>query len=210
MKRFTPILIFLLLLGTYACNKKCHTIDELPHEFLSYWYFDQGSWWVYQLKDTTNVFDTVMIENIDVHTTIPKTNRSDDGSENGCTEYIKMITKHSNNLFLNYLENGLYEEYNSQTYGNRESYYVDFEYFKNYLGITFFYYIKNKGFTCDFGACYDIQEIQTPQYTFNETIHYFPFDSLQFYFAKNVGLVKRITNDGKTWELINYSVIQNY
>jgi len=206
MKKILLSFLILSSLVNYSCNKKCHTIDELPHEYLSYWYFDVGSWWVYQLKDTINVYDTVTIVNKDAYNTSPKTNEA----EFACSEYIKISVKHSNILFLNYLEYGLVEQYNSETSGNKKCYYVDFEHFKNYLGVTLFYYIKTTGFTCDFGACYDIQLVQTPQYTFNETLHYYPFDSLQFYYAKNVGIVKRITNDGKIWELINYNVTQNF
>jgi hypothetical protein len=205
-KTILVIVIISFIVSFFSCKKKCDSIDELPHEFLDYWYFNQGSWWVFQLKDSTNIYDTVTVSKDELFTN----GVNNDGGYLSCTEYITYFFRHSNPIFSNYIYVGYYDQYYSRVNGNRKNYYLDFSNLKTNSSVSFLYYDKDKGFTCDYGTCYDIQSVQTPQDTFNETLHYKLNDSTQFYFAKNIGLVKRITIDKKTWELINYNVIQNY
>ncbi|MBC7447953.1 MAG: hypothetical protein H7330_07820 [Hymenobacteraceae bacterium] len=65
------LLLFLLLalpLLASSCRKDanppptCTTVTDVPPAFLAYWYFPQGSWWVYQLKDAVPaIYDTVRV-----------------------------------------------------------------------------------------------------------------------------------------------------
>jgi hypothetical protein len=50
--------------GNYFSDE-CDYILEAPQEFLDYWYFPDGSWWVYQLNDT--IIDTVTISTSKTH-----------------------------------------------------------------------------------------------------------------------------------------------
>jgi len=207
MKKNVLFLLTIFLLVNFSCKKKCECIDELPHEFLSYWCFDQGSWWVYQLKDTTNVFDTV---------TITKSELFANGTENDgyyypCTEYSNCDIIHSNSLFSDHINNSKSEGYSSSSKGDKENYsvFVDSKiYFSDFLS-----YSTIQGFIMEnnkYWKLIDMQSVQTPTNTFNNILHYVSSDSLHYFFSKNVGIVKRITSDGNTWELINYNVIQNY
>ena len=44
------------------CNPDCDTVVDAPKEFLDYWFFNTGSYWVYKLADTSaTILDTVKI-----------------------------------------------------------------------------------------------------------------------------------------------------
>lgn len=65
MKHFITI-TFLICTGLLFQNcdrtPECQKIYEPPQDFLDYWYFPEGSWWIYKLKDTVPaVYDTVRV-----------------------------------------------------------------------------------------------------------------------------------------------------
>lgn len=62
--RISLLLVVLLASGSFSgCRDRCacETMEEAPQAFLDYWYFPTGSWWVYALKDSAGVYDTVRV-----------------------------------------------------------------------------------------------------------------------------------------------------
>lgn len=43
----------------YVCKEQ--DLVEAPPEFLQYWYFPKGSYWIYKLQDTVGVYDTMRV-----------------------------------------------------------------------------------------------------------------------------------------------------
>jgi len=78
------------------CNKndECEQVTQAPQEFLDYWFFPEGSWWVYRNQD--GEFDTVTC-------TIRESNFYKPEDAYGlipCLYYYRCYYKHSNKKYF--------------------------------------------------------------------------------------------------------------
>ena len=221
MKRTSLILIFLIATSFYSCKKEEEQkVDLNEKEFLSYWLFEEESYWVYR-QSGTNFYDTVkVIENEkQYHLEIFKE-----------TDYHSKGTHYSTYLSHTYLP--IYGGY----YGNAQEYrsgakrvkFSDWIMVQNFnttnpnppiLGnfITFNYPYQFKE-PIWFTANVD-QEItlETLAGSFEKTVVVRPhafnwYDSIEHNFIKeiymtpNVGTTKIVMTNNIVWELVNFKV----
>ena len=95
------VLPFLALVG--SCNKhpagtECPQITQAPQAFLDYWYFPEGSQWVYRLQGSIpTVYDTVRVAYArESH----QTNRSPGDPLAACVQAYQVSLTHSNHRYF--------------------------------------------------------------------------------------------------------------
>ena len=80
-------------------NEACTEIKQAPQEFLNCWYFPEGSWWEYQLKDSGGVYDKVTV--IYQHEEYYEPNSADVNhfGVKPCVKYYQTTWQHSNEKY---------------------------------------------------------------------------------------------------------------
>ena len=222
--RFFLLGIFTISMSFSSCKKdnipdECASVLEAPKEYLDYWYFPSGSWWVYKLKDSLPaVYDTVKVTL--ANSTYFTPNEPDRGGARSCLRMYNARYEHSN---ATYFPGGIkpgYEIYNSLQDGATSKWYIQQEsyIFSLHSPDIFFVYPFLINETLPGGAkIVDTNQVTTPLSTFNNIVHIIPdfgntIDSTSrdyvkhFYYSSNIGLVKIIYTNNKTWELINYNI----
>lgn len=229
MKTTFHILILLLIGLTLQncgndCDADCTEIKEAPKEFLEYWYFPEGSWWVYQLQDSTKiVFDTIVLRFSDRYFETEK-QECTDLSYPPCISRYETLFTHSN---LEYYpgkpdeteswfmlgHEDLYCQYNPQNRkwyllqvaGNRKLH--SYETFVLYPYDTLDTYAYG-GKLCGLNESYNFQGESFKSFSVCKPID--PVGDRQIYhkmtFALGIGLVTITYDNEETWNLIDYDV----
>jgi len=211
MKYFLNILFIAIITFSIILINSCCDDPELinPHpgftdtlfqsqEFLDYWYFKEGSWWVYKRTDTTaDIYDTA---------------------------FVKKAWKKF--IFSKYAMPYAIERYYMDVYHNAESftekgyYGCNIKYESNQQGMlsvnygggywggrNFFWWpveFKDIGFT----IISDSNSQILSSTKFYNCIHIRQYSG-DFWISKDFGLIKIESFDGERWELINYKLYKN-
>ncbi len=188
--------------------KKCKDVLNAPQEYLDYWFFKEGTWWVYQLKDTTGIYDTVRVVYYDAYY-----EEYDDGNI-PCKMFYNITYENT------FYEGKLYWYSSSLINPNKwlinESSASTMFIFS--LGEQVFFYPFSVGeiFLFDTNRTIaDTNFLVTPVDTFYNTVHIIreiPIDTPifinEYYITKNIGITKYIFTNNKTWELINFNIVK--
>lgn len=210
------ILIFLYFIILQACGKndrdECSIIQKAPNDYLDYWFFKEGSFWVYQLIDSAKTIDTVKVIRVWIETSTPR--MVDLAEENtydhfvACKEHNNLSIQHSNQQYFT-PGGASNESYLTTIYAKDENSY--------YLGNNFCCKNTGSGFLIKYpfvledeitngGHFVDTNSVTTPMQTFNNVIHIFGPANRHYFFSKGIGLVKTIYPDSTEWELITYEL----
>jgi len=215
---FLPIASLMFL--NMDCNKndECEVITQAPQEFLDYWFFPVGSWWVYKNQD--GEFDTVTC-------TIRESNFYTPDDANGlipCLYYYICYYKHSNKHY--FPDTGMYNTHKIQGVSsnngiywnllasNSNNYYY-FEYFFkypfnirdtiDYLKIGSDKYLSiiegNDSFTINNNKIYDVVRI----FHFNDKLEAKDYRKY-IWIGINIGIIKVQYSFGDFWELLDYKI----
>ena len=209
MKRIFLLFACILVICTSSCKKECKEITKLPRNFLKYWYFDEGSWWVYKLKDSLNVFDTVKLQG-----SIIRLSGYEDDQRASCTEYAGMTTIHSYAATdsFNYVF-GQKIDYETHFDSQRNDFRVFGNHYRYGAQSCMIYSVDNDIFLSRdtfYYSLIDISDLLLPVNTFTDVVRYKYSDLLDLFYAPDVGIVKIISATGQEWELVDYHVVQNY
>jgi len=196
-----------LLFGT-SCKKDCNPTPYYPldQDFLSYFAFPVGSWWVYEEvnsgeRDSTFIFYS--------------NNRKDDeflGRNDGCNIVYEYEVLKLHEVIRKDTLNGIASLLTSSN-GNEVWYY----FYKQNGSLSFFAFPDNRD-TLDEDAAY-IQarhdSIAIAGHFYKEVIvvRHPPYEVQGShpritYYSKNIGVVRRDFTDGTQWELVKYHINQ--
>ncbi|MBT4727910.1 MAG: hypothetical protein HN691_17540 [Bacteroidetes bacterium] len=163
-------------------------------EFLDYWYFQEGSWWVYKRTDTiAEIYDTATV-----------------------TENWKRF------IFSKYampysIERYYMDVYHSSKYLAKDGQNINYEsnqqgmlsvnYGGGYLGSRNFFWWPLEFTYVGSTTMIDSIAINTISGTYYNIAHIRSFKGY-YWISKNFGLVKLNSYDGETWELISHHLIR--
>ena len=201
------------------CDAECPEIKAAPQEFLDYWFFPEGSWWVYQLVDEdTAIFDTIYTEGGDqwAHEETPECN----GGFAPCRTNYQISFIHSNDLYFPNATQDGFETYRCEYSPGDNSWYLfhitgtnklhSFSTFlKSPLQLNEAYYEDTYLCTVDGSLTFDGKN-HTSLSVCNEE-HAPPLNGLflkKMSFAQGIGLYYMQYNNDETWELIDYHINQ--
>jgi|GEM_PF-6614802 len=219
LKFLTLGCIVSLLFMNMDCNKndECEVITQAPQEFLDYWFFPVGSWWVYRNKD--GEFDTV--------TCILKDSIYYKPNDNyglfPCIYYYNCTFKHTNQEYYPSDYHYIYSRYNNPTYqngkwllvaeGGNGYYFLNFffRYQPKLMDTVNYYTVSNK---VRLTQITDTNVININGKTFYSTVGISNFhegdkpDLLyeNIWITKEIGIVKISYYNGNYWELIDYKI----
>ena len=214
----------LLLLLIVSCDKKtpdpgCKTVNESPQAFLDYFYFPEGSWWVYKLKGSNPAeYDTLKLtyrnktyhQPAEAHGTEP------------CAYVYSTYLMHSNQTYFfgtgGNLRGG--EELFAKSSAINK-WYIEWSTHAGPIpspGALFFYPYKVGEQLTSKGAIIAKEDtLITPLQAFPNTVTilapgYSPTDSMsedylrRIYFSPKVGVVRADYSQNQIWELVNYHI----
>jgi hypothetical protein len=217
----TCVLFVLLLL---SCCKddpedsrpKCQTVTHAPQEFLDYWFFPRGSWWVYKLKGSSPaVFDTVTnTGRLEAFYAEPD---EDSGLAAPCEMFYVNDLLHSNRTYFagpSPDQKGA-EAITGYRFGNKwiiSQSWIALGHGSE--GYVFFYpFSIGEELGPSENRVVDTNAVVTPTYTFHNSVGMYggnPDTSAsprrKVYFTKGVGITYRRYFNGEVWELINYHI----
>ncbi|MEA3496382.1 MAG: hypothetical protein U9R42_10145 [Bacteroidota bacterium] len=209
MKLYKLLILFIfapLLFFTNSDCKKCkdciYYTDTLMHdqEFLDYWYFPEGSWWVYQRTDTNAIiFDTAVVtKEINKITCLPHFSPY-------CIHDILLHISHSNIHFKTSSDDpkalltAFYPPNELTCDGNGTLYFWYGNFFKTpfdlYYQGSVFEISDSLTITTPYGVLENVISIQI----FIEVIE-------NVWLKKRLGFVKFQHYDGSIWELVDYFI----
>lgn len=208
------VLLFAIVMscaGLFSCDDKCKDIAYLPPGFLNYWFFNQGSFWVYQLNDsTTTVFDTVRVVGAKKEVEPP----SREPERPICVEWALLTLEHSCTTFYNtsptYPFTRIYSFYDS----GAKRFFCISDFSKLSSGEQGYLYYSADGNNyvySDVPSQWQLIEnitLITPVGTFENVLHYKLFNQMDLFIAPGVGIIKIITSNNQVWELVQYNVSQ--
>ena len=85
-KYIVLISAFLFVVNIFSCKEIKNEPDcHAPQEFLDYWFFPEGSWWVYTINDT--ILDSVVVKGISI---------TPDEFGYPCETFYSMFAEHMN------------------------------------------------------------------------------------------------------------------
>lgn len=221
MKKIHYLLLLLpFILGScdrnqYVCKEQ--DLVEAPPEFLQYWYFPKGSYWIYKLQDTVGVYDTVRVTNDHKRYCKGDDPHNPDCDQGNCVWMYSNTWEHSDTTFF----------YSKPNYP--ANHYTTSYYFGTYWAVAgsgsaastppylFKYpYTINETFL---GNTKVVSEdtINVIAGTFAKTVHIIPEpvkdnDSSKYDYVKHlyitpqVGVIKWHYTHNKIWELVEYDV----
>jgi hypothetical protein len=224
--KIKPILLFVLagvLMAGASCKDKniaCKTSElvEAPPEFLKYWYFPKGSYWIYKLQDTTGVYDTVRVVKNEITHFEPYDHVMD---QVPCSNRYNTYWQHSNEVYFNPYP---YED----AMHSFESYYIE----PNYWSMSMISRMNLHGFAHMFAVPYEegkdmnqsshlenILTLNTTNTPFPNTLHIIPtskvFDKADstigdypkhIYLSPDVGISRIEYTHNRKWELVDYFI----
>lgn len=215
MKFILPILVISLFFNSCYYNCKCNdSYIKLPEETKEWFWFKEGSWWVYRNVEDTSILDTLQL----IYSTDESSNkfcRSSFASALGCSEILTVELIHSNVKY--------FQSYSDSNIAGGESYFV----YSPHGGGQYLYNTSfNKGhsttgpflgFPIIIGENYDGYILNdTNNITINNILYTNVAHSIsqsssyngikEIWWAKGIGLLKIIKASGihpeMTWELI--------
>lgn len=217
----------LVLLCFFSCGPKqpeippCKEFAEAPQEFLDYWFFPKGSFWVYKLDSSADIYDTVVVDisNAGRGVTDPEA-----GIYEGCGMVYWTSLTHSDTIFhtppkkdIAFRSKSNFRTYYGKTTGSWSLYDEGGDGKYLMAGDLFWYPFKDG----------EIAEGNSTDIKFNglitfESSKFGVLDSTIFlsttikfynsrhfkemYIAKNIGIVKIKYNSGEVWELVGYKI----
>jgi len=217
---FCLFILLLIILGI-SCKKRneCETVPEVPKDYLDYWFFPVGSFWVYQLEDSSSAIDTLTVTYVEV--SISPKDMIDDGKDYiggyrvACRKHHSIALTHSSLLFSSsntgqgteiYFSTIQSEDINDYYLNGSDGCGPEYVFLRKLVHFPF-----SVGEQIPDGAHFiDTNAVVTPLQTFNNVIHIIephgkPYKK-HYYFSKKVGLVKTICPDSTVWILINYQI----
>lgn len=218
MKNKSFLITLLVLISMLnSCKKKCNCDDnykKIPESTKEWFWFGNGSTWVYRLAEDTTVFDTLTFGGIDDRSS-NKFCRSEFAPAVGCSEILTMYFKHSNAKYFprygwNTMNVGFEILKTYSPHGGGE--FLSLETCGPFLGFP----IRLQEQFDMFTLIDTFSNYKLINNTYNNVIH-----STQpilpeiekitdIWWAKNIGLLKIIKTKGTmpktTWELINYNI----
>jgi hypothetical protein len=204
MKLFRLILLFMIV-GIVFQQSGCDTTPIDPHpgytdtlfqsqDFLDYWYFNEGSWWVYKRTDTSaDVFDTAIVT---------KTSKKYIFSKYYfpyCVEKYYMHVFHTSVDIVSDGLNIIYESYSE----NR----LDVNNGGGEFGYFHIFWWPIEFDTIGYTAQLDSIAIKVNQQHFKHCVHIKQYMG-EFWLSRFHGLIKIQHNDGNSWELVDYYLKQ--
>lgn len=204
------LFILLLIILSISCKKhECGEISYLPQDFLDYWYFPEGSYWVYQLKDSTLTDTFIVKRSVEVVV--------EDDDPIVCRRDYSSTISNKDSAINDKYSGFFFQSSSGLSSGNNNKYSLS-------LGGTFIFsasviYPFVIGDTLENNLSYyilkDKNTIITPSGTFNDLIHLIYMKKLccgltevgsEIWLARNAGFVKYISKNRDEWELINYQI----
>ncbi|WP_035557475.1 hypothetical protein [Hymenobacter sp. IS2118] len=227
MKRlsyFLHLLLLTVLTSASSCDKnspppaECPQVRRAPAEFLAYWYFPTGSYWVYHKRGANPAeVDTVTVIGTEVRVFQPGFNTYGLPT---CTELYDYALQHSNRRYFpgtssnngfRGLESLQTQEEGGQWFVTQESRAANL----SPLGFLWSYPqrpvgqpIANQG-----PILLDTLPVRVPAGTFNRSVHLrIPFldDSARvdylysYHLTRGIGTTRRVYANLGTWELTSY------
>ena len=202
------------------CNKndECEQVIQAPQEFLDYWFFPEGSWWVYQNQN--GEIDTAICT------------RSDSffyqlNDHHGVPPYCKWIyqslLKHSNDTYFRKKhQEDIQELYSVNSLDNKCFLIVtSYSWYLPYGALLVYPFkisdtIDYKKFSWgkQFNYISDTSSIEVNKIVFNHVIHVIKYREgvlpeiflNEIWFSKYIGIVKMSFANGNYWELIDYKI----
>ena len=222
--RTTIYLIILLLTGLSLqncgndCDADCTEIKEAPKEFLDYWYFPEGSWWIYQLQDSTKeVFDTIRLAGSAEYYSDVEIGCYDNNYE-PCIRRYEAYFEHSSNFYSDPVSSKLGGElYRCQFNSNNEKWYLaqhastlklhSYQTFVLYPFDTLDRYLYG-GQICGLNEQFTFKGDTVNSFSICQPID--PVGERQMYhemtYAQGIGLVSITYDNKETWDLIDYNI----
>ena len=191
-------LILILFLFTGGCCQHAETYS-VPESFKQYFYFPEGSYWVY--KNQSEAYDTLTLLSTD--------SRIENMHSESCDKYEKIT--------INYNSSNFSKINLSTTY---ISFFMLCELNKNYFTeLTDFAKYTNgeqKAQSCSSDIEWWIEDtivVNNKNYydvVVNKTTSFIPPSISDFpikgFYKENIGLIKRELQNGEIWELIDYKI----
>ena len=215
------LLLALLPMLSNNCKKEaeCETVLSAPQDFIDYWHFPEGSWWVYRLQGDSTAVDTVRVVNSSDGHVKPGTPEA--GEFPTCEKIYQMLLDHSNRQY--FASNPTYKR-NGQLFFDGQTWYARGKHewrltlsgdvaisvsgwilsypfiigdrYENgiYLADTLPHSISGQTYP-------QIVHIHEPKREPERSRYY-----RDLYFAKNVGIIKQVISTGEVWELDTFCI----
>lgn len=206
---------------TGACKKQareCAQLTRAPQAYLDYWYFPEGSQWVYRLRGARPaVYDTMRTVLTDeAHST----HYQDGDSRIPCVQGYRTTLTHSNRTYFPGTGGLGLEVMASDPAFHGEDWVVNHasEVRTLYpLEVGFGYPIRLGQKLLNYLTFVDTAAVTTPAGTFRQSVHVVPdfgpaVDSLQgnwirhLYRSRYVGITKIVYTNAQIWELVAYTI----
>ena len=163
-------------------------------EFLDYWYFEEGSWWVYKRIDTVaEIYDTAIVTRTWNQFIFSKY------FQPYCIERYYMDVYHKSE-YLKKTGHKINYESNQQDI-------LSVNYGGIYFGGRNFFWWPVKFDTIGATAILDTNSINIISGAYDNIVHIKSYGGY-FWVSKNFGLVKLDSYDGETWELVSHHLIR--
>jgi hypothetical protein len=164
------------------------------HEFLDYWYFEEGSWWIYKRTDTVaEIYDTAIVTRTWNQFIFSKY------FQPYCIERYYMDVYHTSEYLAKDGQNINYES-------NQQGV-LSVNYGGGYLGGTNFFWWPLEFKSVGYNTMIDTIAININPGTYSNVVHIRSTGGY-YWISKNFGLVKLNSYDGETWELISHHLIR--
>lgn len=196
--QFMAVVLTLIFAG---CCPHAETY-KVPEDFKQYFYFPEGSWWVYE--NQSGLIDTLTIQS--VSSEIEKMQAED------CNKFERLSVKfHSTQSYdmeaniVCHAENIFYFCFSNP----------DKSFYNNITNMPILAGNEHRIFACTSEVDWSIVDsllvggIKYSNVYFNQSINVSQsYDTypVNCYFAKNIGLIKRELQNGEIWELVDYKI----
>lgn len=198
------ILIFLLIASIFSFQASCDRAEpgrliENDTTFLSYWYFPNDSYWIYK-DSVTNELDTFLVESTDIQ------EQNDRYSANKfqfhvCRVINRGVLKTQVGRPKYYDESTYYYDVN-ETWGMASSairLFYDKYYRINDLENILIYKRHYDSILIRNTIYYDVMHFTNKGQSLGDSIR-------QEYYARNIGVIKRVYQSNHVWELTEFQI----
>ena len=202
MKKLFLLSLVIVSLTAMWCKKSDTTFyTPLSQEFLSYFAFPTGCWWVYK-EINTGKTDSFYVERFNIE------NQSD---PKGGANHQSLIYNLNGGKYYSHGGGGA-------TYSKKSDTSIEYSYVESYYGVNGFYYSSQRflypawpgkqGSVLNISKHFDSINIQG---SFYHDVYSSGYTSQAYlnpikaeYYCKNVGVIRREFYDGTIWELTKY------
>jgi len=197
-----PIQFFFLLISLIigSCCNHAETY-MVPEDFKKYFYFPEGSYWVYE--NQFDKYDTLTVTSVE-----SKIEKEDESCRK--TEIITILYQSSQVGSLRILAQTNFLQFNLCEYISFHNYFTELTDFGTYTNG------EKKAQSCSSEIEWWIEDtvvINDKNYydvVVNKTTSFIPPSIADFplkgYFKENIGLIKRELQNGEIWELVDYKI----